>query len=77
MEYLVMFGLVVLSIYLFGLGISVAKLEVERDALANVMRSTPQTRFVSEQLTSSWPSGFLVIVLLLLLVMGYLLVAAN
>ncbi len=77
MEFIVMMGLVVLSVYLFGLGISVAKLEVERDALATVMRSTPQTRFDSQQLTSSSPSGFLVIMLLLLLVMGYLLVAAN
>lgn len=76
MAYFVMFGLVVLSIYLFILGISVARVEAERDealrALETMVWSTQQATFNSQRMAGSGFSGFMFIMLIvLILVAGY------
>lgn len=76
MAYFVMFGLVVLSIYLFILGISVARVEAERDealrALETMVWSTQQATFNAQRMVGSGFSGFMFIVLIaLILVAGY------
>lgn len=78
MAYFVMFGLIVLSIYLFILGIGVARVEAERDealrALETLVWSTQQATLSSQRLGGSGLSSFMFILLFALtLVAGYVL----
>lgn len=77
MAYLVMFGLIALSFYLFILGISVAKVEAERNealrTLETVMRSTQQATLSSQRKARTRLPGFwLILLMALTLVAGHL-----